>query len=105
MPTISFAEALARSEDGKRHLLLGNGFSIALFLDRFQYERLLDTADFAGSPEARAAFDRLGTTDFEVVIKALQDAVALLPLYTQDQAPAGLMRQQAEAVPVGNPIR
>jgi hypothetical protein len=31
MPVISFAEALARSETGKRHLLLGNGFSIALF--------------------------------------------------------------------------
>jgi uncharacterized protein DUF4917 len=78
MPTISFAQALARSQDSKRHLLLGNGFSIALFPDRFQYDRLLDSADFAESPEARAAFDRLGTTDFEVVIKGLQDAVALL---------------------------
>jgi hypothetical protein len=98
MPTISFAQALARSQDSKRHFLLGNGFSIALFPNRFQYERLLDTADFVGSPEARAAFDRLGTTDFEVVIKGLQDAVALLPLYTQDEALTGLMRQHAEAL-------
>ena len=98
MPTISFAEALARSEDAKRHLLLGNGFSIALFPDRFQYERLLDTADSARSPEARGAFDRLQTTDFEVVIKVLQDAVALLPLYTQDDALVGVIRQQAEAL-------
>ncbi len=38
---ITFADALAASEQGKRHLLLGNGFSIALFPDRFRYGSLL----------------------------------------------------------------
>jgi len=95
---ISFAQALAQSEAGKRHLLLGNGFSIALFPDRFRYGSLLDEADFSGSPELRAAFDRLGTTDFEVVIKALRDAVTLLPLYADDGVLITCMRAHAEAL-------
>ena len=76
MPVITFAEAFERSADGKRHLLLGNGFSIALFPGRFRYGSLLAEADFSGSPELRASFERLTTTDFEVVIKALRDAVS-----------------------------
>ena len=97
MRVLSFPQALAQSENGKRHLLLGNGFSIALFPE-FRYGRLLDEADFSDSPEARQAFDRLGTTDFEVVIKALRDAVILLPLYSQDQAAAAQMLAHAEAL-------
>ncbi len=68
---ISFTEALNLTADTKRHLLLGNGFSIALFWDRFSYMSLLENVDFTHFPEARKAFDLLGTTDFEVVIHAL----------------------------------
>ena len=98
MPVISFAEALARSEAGKRHLLLGNGFSISIFPERFRYDSLLEAADFSETPELRETFDRLGTTDFEVVIKALRDAVTLLPLYSKDEAAAARMRAHAEAL-------
>lgn len=95
---LAFADALAASEDGKRHLLLGNGLSIALFPDRFRYGSLLEEADFSDFPEARHAFDALGTTDFEVVIKALRDTVAVLPIYSNDDALAERMRQHAEAL-------
>lgn len=93
---LSFEQALEASADAKRHLLLGNGFSIALFPDRFRYGSLLAETDFSGVAEARAAFDALGTTDFEVVIKALRDAVALLPLYSQDGGPPAQMSEHAE---------
>lgn len=98
VPVISFAEALEQSADGKRHLLLGNGFSIALFPDRFRYGSLLDEANFEGSPEARQAFDELGTTDFEVVIKALRDAVTVVPLYSDDAALTVRMDDHARAL-------
>lgn len=98
MPVVTFADALRQSEDSKRHLLLGNGFSIAIFPNRFRYGSLLEEADFSGSPELQPTFERLRTTDFEVVIKALQDAVTLLPLYTQDQQLAARMGVHAEAL-------
>ena len=100
MPTLvkTFAQALAETEAGKRHLLLGNGFSIALFPDRFRYGSLLGAADFSRYPEARKAFDQLGTTDFEVVIKALRDAVALLPLYSAETDAPTRMQEHAEAL-------
>ncbi len=63
---LTFSDALDASQDGKRHLLLGNGFSIALFPDRFRYGSLLEEADFSDFPEARHTFDALATTDFEV---------------------------------------
>ncbi len=55
MPVVSFAEALRQSEEGKRHLLLGNGFDTAIFPDRFRYGSLLEEADFSGSPELQRA--------------------------------------------------
>jgi hypothetical protein len=64
----------------------------------FAYGSLLDEANFSESPEARAAFGVLGTTDFEVVIKALRDTGALLPIYSSDEAAAECMRQHAEVL-------
>lgn len=95
---ISFEQALQETAQTKRHLLLGNGFSIALFPDRFHYGSLLDQADFTGFPEARQAFDELGTTDFEIVIQALRQAVALLPLYSGDAAGLAKMREHADVL-------
>src|SRR6476646_10798032 len=93
---ISFADALAETRDVRRHLLLGNGFSIALFPDRFRYGALLDQADFSKLPESRKAFDLLETTDFEVVVEALKRAVQLLPLYSADNDAIKKMAAHAE---------
>ena len=79
---ISFTKALNLTSDTKRHLLLGNGFSIALFWDRFSYVSLLENADFTHFPEARKAFDLLGTTDFEVVIHALRQMARCISMTT-----------------------
>ncbi|MBX9634380.1 MAG: DUF4917 family protein [Magnetospirillum sp.] len=56
---ISFAEALTFSKTGKRHLLLGNGFSISLKPDIFTYGALYDNADFSAIPYAGQLFDAL----------------------------------------------
>ena len=88
---ISFEEALDRSNTGKRHLLLGNGFSIALKPDIFTYEALYNDAKFEAVPHAEAIFDALETRDFESVIKVLVDMSRVLTAY--DDAPAELIER------------
>jgi hypothetical protein len=69
----------------KRHLLLGNGFSRACRDDVFAYDALFDRADFGNlSQSARRAFAALGTTDFEVVMRALRQAAALAAIYSAE---------------------
>ena len=80
---ISFAHALEVAENlGKKHLLLGNGFSRACRDDIFSYDALFDRADFSRlSATARAAFIAMQTKDFELVMRALKQAAKLLEVY------------------------
>ncbi len=64
-----------------KHLLLGNGFSIALKPDIFSYGSLFENADFSAAPQIEALFKKLDTQDFEVAIKHLQDAAKVLSVY------------------------
>src|SRR5215207_11008370 len=99
-PLISFEEALALSEKyTRRHLLTGNGFSIACRPDIFVYGKLFEQADFSKlSPSARASFEALGTTDFERVIRALRDATKLVHLYTRSSDVRDQMISDAESL-------
>ena len=82
MPLMTFAAAIADSERlAKRHLLLGNGFSIACRADIFHYGSLYGQADFSKVPEVQAVFAALGTEDFEAAIRALETAARILPAY------------------------
>ncbi len=83
MVIISFDTAISEAQHyNKRHLLLGNGFSIALRPNIFQYGKLYEQADFSQlSPTAKLAFEALGTQDFERVIKALRDAKSVMSAY------------------------
>ncbi len=81
-------------------MLVGNGFSIACRGDIFSYGALFERADFSAlGPEVSAAFKRLGTTDFEDVMRALRNASALLRLYKpSDKALAGRLEDDANAL-------
>lgn len=83
MTILTFQEALRESSRyTKRHLLLGNGFSIACRPNIFAYGKLYEEADFSKlSSTAKLAFEALRTQDFERVIKALRDARAVLAAY------------------------
>jgi hypothetical protein len=81
---LSFAEALERSAEihVNRHLLLGNGFSIACRADCFTYGRLLDEADLSRlSVDGLALFASEGTTDFEEIINSLRVAGRMATFY------------------------
>lgn len=82
MALMTFTDAIADSEQfSKRHLLLGNGFSIACRADIFHYESLFAQADFTQVPEVEAVFAALGTQDFEHAIRSLENAARILPPY------------------------
>ena len=49
---LTFAEALERSDPGKRKILLGNGFSIGWRATAFTYRSLLNAADLSRLPRA-----------------------------------------------------
>lgn len=80
---MTFADALKDSSGAnKRHLLLGNGFSIACRPNIFVYKKLFEQADFGQlSPTAKQVFDALHTQDFERVIKVLRDTYTAARVY------------------------
>ncbi|MEE9416616.1 MAG: DUF4917 family protein [Acidimicrobiales bacterium] len=97
---LSFDDALGSSTQQTRHVLLGNGFSIACRPDRFTYNALLDEAAFpAASADIRSVFELLGTTDFERVIDVLQLAAALAETYaTSDPSLSERLQSDASVV-------
>ena len=82
---VSFQTALEMADHyKKRHLLLGNGFSIACDPSIFTYRSLYEQArktHFLAIPEAAQMFEVFDTKDFEVVIRALEDAAKTLPVF------------------------
>ena len=100
MAVLTFTEAINASAGySKRHLLLGNGFSIACRPDIFRYDKLFEQADFSALPvSAKSAFSALHTADFERVIKALRDSATIAGLYGVTGAQVGAMRAEADAL-------
>lgn len=98
MKLLTFDEALVESSNcKKRHLLLGNGFSIACRPDIFRYDQLFLQADFSKlGARVKNVFAALDTTDFEKVIKSLRDAADLATHYGIDQANTQQMRNDAD---------
>lgn len=95
---LDFTDAMKQCKKAP-HALLGNGFSVACRPNLFNYSRLLDQANLADRPQAREAFDRLGTTDFEIVMNGLSRAAELAEVYgTSDGSLAGRFREDAEAL-------
>lgn len=78
---INYSEALEIAGD-KRHLLLGNGFSIAWKKDIFSYESLFEKANFSNvSIFVKELFKKINTNDFEKVIFALKKCSQVLSVY------------------------
>ena len=86
-------KANERSDDTapvfKKHLMLGNGFSIALRPDIFGYESL---AGLITTPEIINLFAGLGTKDFEHVMHRLTDALEVVNINSNNSQPANQMQ-------------
>lgn len=71
---LTYQDAVAALPTGRKHILLGNGFSIACD-PVFRYASLYDAAISAGlSARAQSVFQRIGTNNFEGVMRLLEDA-------------------------------
>ncbi len=71
---LDYLEVRRRIGSGRSYLLLGNGFSIGCD-PVFRYNSLYDAAVRAGlSRRAQALFTRVGTNNFEGIMKLLEDA-------------------------------
>ena len=82
IPIITFQEALEKSKEyAKRHLLLGNGFSIACIPSIFTYDSIYNQADFNSMPEVKKIFELFKTQDFELIINALEKSSRIVPVY------------------------
>ena len=96
---LDFQDALKVTDKGRRHLLLGNGFSRACRNDLFAYDALFERAKGHLSPTAMNAFNALSTTDFERVMRALKQAEVLVKTYAPDDNDlADLLNNDAESL-------
>jgi hypothetical protein len=75
---IAFKEALACTIDDRRHLLLGNGFSISAH-PRFAYSRLFDVAKDL-NPDIEDIFRNLSTTNFEIALREVGEEAKKHPV-------------------------
>ena len=86
---LQFHDAIEHAKQfTKLHLLLGNGFSIAFQKEIFSYPSLFDRANFSSNPRLRDVFQEVGSTDFEHVIKALENASRIAPIYSDKKSKA-----------------
>jgi len=95
---IDFKKALELSEGGKRHLMLGNGFSRACRNDLFAYDALFQQAEGELSDRVKQAFKILNTHDFETIMRILNSSADVLPVYTDDAALIALLKEDVDAL-------
>lgn len=78
---LTYKQVIQKMGNGRFHLLLGNGFSIACN-PIYQYGRLYDFAKENGLTEhVLGVFDYLGTNNFEGVMRLLEDGAWLAKYY------------------------
>lgn len=99
MKLLTFDEVLAKTEQKKRYVLLGNGFSRALMNEVFNYSALFERAKSKLSPTAAKAFTALRTTNFEEVMRGLKSASELVDIYAKAKPSAAeAMRVDLDAI-------
>ncbi len=99
---LTFDKAIEDSKAFReRHLLLGNGFSIACD-SRFDYRSLLQKAKSSNAFSKRnnipKVFTKMQTKDFEQVIKILEDASKVSKIYNKSSPYAVKMIKDAKAL-------
>lgn len=91
----TFSECLeiAKKSGGNNHLLLGNGFSISLFPEIFNYKKL---ADEIKSEKIKNIFKSFDTNDFEYVLRKLTDTLEVVKFYKESESLVNEIENDAE---------
>lgn len=86
---LTYDEVLERTDE-KRNILLGNGFSMAYNKERFSFTSLLQSAIDKGIIEENSKIHQIfknnNTSDFEKVVKILENTSKILKIYTQNES-------------------
>lgn len=84
----------------KKRLLVGNGFSMAYNQERFSFISLLQNAIdkeiIQEDSEIHRAFSANDTSDFEEIIKMLENTSKVLEIYKEDKALCEKLRQDSQ---------
>lgn len=76
---LTFAECIEiAGEDTPKHLMLGNGFSMALYNSVFNYKQLSDKIT---DPIRKNLFKQIATNDFELMMRRLRESAEILECY------------------------
>lgn len=78
---LTFSQCIERAAQ-KKHLILGNGFSVDLFPDIFNYKKL---AEKITDPKIKAVFAEFNTSDFEFVVLKLAESLRVLNYYDTEK--------------------
>ena len=99
-PLLSFEDVM--KEAAHPHLLLGNGFSMSYDPKRFSFTTLLDSATKDGilskDSELYKVFSKLATSDFETVMRAMQNSKDIIEVYKGDPVLQASLARDSEAL-------
>ena len=90
---LEFEDAIFKTKDYQRNILLGNGFSMAFDEERFNYSSLLDSPSIPFY--IKRIFKTFNTYDFEVIIKKLESSAQLLKAYDRRLTTIDRLYQEA----------
>jgi hypothetical protein len=69
----------------RKHLLFGNGFSIAYDQNIFSYNALSNFIESTGDPLIRSLFSKLNTKNFELIMQQLDNFCEIADLFSDDR--------------------
>jgi len=79
----------------KKHLILGNGFSVDIFPHIFNYRRL---AEKITDPKIKSIFEEFDTTDFEYVVYKLTESLRVLEFYDKEKTVFDEVKKDADSL-------
>lgn len=82
METIYDFNTCIENASAKKHLVLGNGFSVDLFPNIFNYKKLSEKIT---DPNIKAVFNEFNTSDFEFVVLKLTESLRVLNYYDSEK--------------------
>lgn len=89
----TFDECIDLAGTAKKHLMLGNGFSVALFPHIFNYKTLSENIE---SDRINILFEAMDTHDFEFVMRNLLDAIGIIKHYDSSETTTNHMLSDIE---------
>jgi len=89
---LDFNDCIERASK-KKHLILGNGFSVDLFPNIFNYKKL---AEKITDPKIKSIFSEFNTSDFEFVVLKLAESLRVLNYYDTKKDIYNKVKEDAE---------